>query len=61
MRAHTIIIESVLSVAPCSEHHPGLRISIDDAVSPARRDNNLVPRLRIYRNAPARLVSHLLL
>ena len=61
MRAHIIIIESILPVAPCSEHHPCLQVSIDDAVCPARRDNNLVSRAGLNCYAVARIVKHLLL
>ena len=38
-----VIDKSVLSIAPCSKHHAGLRIGIDDGMRPAWRYDDLVP------------------
>src|SRR4029077_1730046 len=56
MCTNLVVEKSILPVTPCPESHPGFRIGVDNAVRPAGRDDDLLPRMRQNRDTGSRIV-----
>jgi len=57
VRTHTPVFESVLPLTECAEYHAVNLACIDDAMSPARRYDDLIARSGFHRETTAGIIG----